>query len=136
MPWKRFSGGWKRATGVGSFLLSDVSNARNNVRVQISARHCELPSGERERVEEQVASLSKFSPRASHAEVVFTEEKHGKDVEVIVYIDGSDPVVAKAEGADFRSATDAVVDRAGRLLRKQRERRIDHKAPPLGESLP
>jgi len=106
------------------------------VRVQISARHCELPSEERDRVEEQVASLAKYSPRASHIEVVVTEEKQGKEVEVIVYIDGSDPVVAKAEGSDFRSATDAVVDRAGRMLRKQRERHTDHKAPPLGENVP
>lgn len=88
-----------------------------------------------ERTEEQVRSLSKYSPRASAADVIYMEEKLTKVAEVIVHIDGGEPVVARGEGAEFRTALDQMVDHASRRLRKQRERRTDHKAPPLGEGL-
>jgi ribosomal subunit interface protein len=92
-----------------------------------------VPQDVRERTEEQVASLSKYSPRASAVDVVYLEEKLTKVAEVIVHIDGGEPVVARGEGSDFRSALDQMVDRVSRRLRRQRERRTDHKAPPLGE---
>lgn len=100
--------------------------------MQISARHCDVPEDVLERTEAQVASLAKYSPRASAAEVVYMEEKLTRIAEVIVHIDGGEPVVARGEGDEFRTALDQVVDRMGRRLRRQRERRTDHKAPPLG----
>jgi ribosomal subunit interface protein len=100
--------------------------------VQIAARHCDVPADVLERTEAQVASLSKYSPRASAADVVFTEEKLTRIAEVIVHIDGGEPVVARGEGSEFRTALDQVIDRLSRRLRRQRERRTDHKAPPLG----
>jgi ribosomal subunit interface protein len=84
------------------------------------------------RTEEQVAALPKYSPKASAAEVVYMEEKLTKVAEILVHIDGGEPVAARGEGAEFRMALDQVVDRVSRRLRKQRERRTDHKAPPLG----
>lgn len=100
--------------------------------MQISARHCDVPADVLERTETQVASLSKYSPRASAAEVVYMEEKLTRIVEIIVHIDGGEPVVARGEGDEFRSALDQVIDRMSRQLRRQRERRTNHKAPPLG----
>jgi ribosomal subunit interface protein len=100
--------------------------------VQISARHCDVPADVLERTEAQVATLSKYSPRASAAEVVYMEEKLTRIVEIIVHIDGGEPVVARGEGDEFRSALDQVMDRMSRRLRRQRERRTNHKAPPLG----
>ena len=105
------------------------------MRVQITARHCELPQDVRERTEELMSSLSKYSPRASAADVVYLEEKLVKVAEVIVHIDGGEPVVARGQGDDFRSALDEMVDHVSRRLRRQRERRTDHKAPPLGEGV-
>lgn len=103
--------------------------------MQITARHCEVPQDVLDRTEEQVTSLSKYSPRASAVDVVYLEEKLTKVAEVIVHIDGGEPVVARGEGLEFRTALDQVVDRASRRLRKQRERRTNHKAPPLGEGV-
>lgn len=105
------------------------------MRVQITARHCEVPSDVTERTEQQVAALSKYSPKASAADVIFMEEKLTKVVEIIVHIDGGEPVVARGEGTEFRVALDQMVDRVSRRLRRQRERRTDHKAPPLGEGV-
>lgn len=108
---------------------------RNDLRVQITARHCDVPRDVLERTEDQVSSLSKYSPRASAADVVYLEERLTKVAEIIMHIDGGEPVVARGEGAEFRTALDQVVDRVSRRLRKQRERRTDHKAPPLGEGV-
>lgn len=103
------------------------------MRVHIAARHCEVPSEVLERTETQVASLSKYSPRATTAEVVYLEEKLAKVVEVIIHIDGGEPVIARGEDTEFRTALDKVVERLSRRLRKQRERRTDHQAPPAWE---
>lgn len=105
------------------------------MRVQITARHCEVPKDVLARTEDQATSLSKFSPRATAADVVFFEEGATKVAEILVHIDGGEPIVARGEGDEFRPALDQVVDRVSRRLRKQRERRTDHKAPPLGEGI-
>ena len=80
-----------------------------------------------------MASLSKYQPRASAADVVYTEEKLDKLVEIIIHIDGSEPVVASGRSMEFRAALDQMIDRASRMLRRQRERRTDHKAPASRE---
>ena len=104
------------------------------MRVQITERHCSVPDDVLERTEEQLSGLAKYSPRATAVDVVYVEEKLTKSVEVMFHIDGGEPVVAHGEGAEFRIALDQVVDRARRMLQKQRERQRDHQAPPLWES--
>ena len=103
------------------------------MRVQITARHCDVPKDVLERTETQIRSLAKYQARASAADVVYSEEKLMRKVEVIVHIDGAEAVVAHGEGTEFRPALDAVVERLSRRLRRQRERRRDHKAPPLSD---
>jgi ribosomal subunit interface protein len=96
------------------------------VQVRITERHCQVPRDTLERAQKRLSSLSKYHPRASAAEVVFTEEKVSRGVEVIIHVDGNEPIVASVQDTDFRSALDKVIDRLGRRLRKQRQRRTDH----------
>jgi ribosomal subunit interface protein len=103
------------------------------MRVQITARHCEVPSDVLERTESVISGLTRYEPRASAGDVVYSEEKLTKKVEVLIHIDREEPVVAHGEGSEFRSALDEVVDRLSRRLRRLRERRRDHQAPPLSE---
>ena len=105
------------------------------MRVQITARHCDVPSEVLERTQEQVESLSKYESRATAADVVYEEVKVTRRVEVIIHIDGAEPVIAHGEGSEFRAALDEVCGRLARMLRKQRERRRDHHAPPLAERI-
>ncbi|MEQ1857060.1 MAG: ribosome-associated translation inhibitor RaiA [Longimicrobiales bacterium] len=100
------------------------------MRVQITERHCEVPADTRERAETHVAALKKYSPRASAAEVIFWEERVDRIVEIIMHVDGGEPVVARAEDTEFRAALDKVLDRLGRRLRKDHELSTDHQAPP------
>lgn len=105
------------------------------MQVSITERHCEVGKRTLDRTESQITQLAKFEPRASLAEVVFTEGKRSKSCEVVVHIDGAPHSTARGEGETFRSALDQVLDRLRRILKEQRERRRDHQAPPLSERL-
>jgi ribosomal subunit interface protein len=105
------------------------------VRVTITERHCEVPKRVLDRTESQVAGLARFEQRASHAEVIYTDEKRSRKIEIVVFIDGAPEMAARGEGEDFRKALDQGVDRMRRQLREHRERSRDHKAPPLSEGI-
>lgn len=105
------------------------------MRIQIAARHCDIPDSVRTRTEEQIARLAKYDPRVSAAEVVFEEEKRLRKVEVILSVDRSEPVVAKGEGEEFRTALDKVVDRLSRILKRQRGQAKSHQGPRLSEGV-
>lgn len=79
--------------------------------------------------------LTKYHVRVTAADVVFSEEKRTRRVEVVLSVDGAPPIVARAEADDHRTALDRVVDKAGRLLRKHRAASKDHQAPPLSEGV-
>jgi ribosomal subunit interface protein len=105
------------------------------MRVQIAARHCDIPDTVRDRTEEQLFKLSRYDPRLSAAEVVFETVKHLKKAEAVLSVDGDEPVVAGGEGAEFRAAVDQMVDRLSRILRRRRDQRKDHQGPSLGETV-
>lgn len=77
--------------------------------------------------------LTRYDERLASAEVVFDEEKHNRRVEAVLSLDGAPPVVARAEGPEFRVALDRVVDRLGRMLRKSRAQFTEHQGPRLTE---
>jgi ribosomal subunit interface protein len=99
------------------------------VRVRITERHVQVPRDTLERAEKRLGSMSKYHPRATSAEVVFSEERVNRNVEIIVHVDGAEPVVASVQDTEFRAALDKVLDRLARKLRKERARRTDHQAP-------
>lgn len=105
------------------------------MRVQIAARHCDVPDSVRQRTEEQVAKLAKYDPRVGAAEVIFEEEKRIKKVEVVLSVDRADPVVAHGEGEEFRTALDKAVDRLTRRLKRLRAQVNSHQAPKLSEGV-
>jgi ribosomal subunit interface protein len=102
------------------------------MRVQIAARHCEIPDAVRDRAEEQLGKLSKFEPRLSVVDVVFETEKHLKKVEAVLKVDREEPMVAGGEGDEFRDALDQMVDRLSRMLRRRRSQKRDRyrEGPP------
>ncbi len=105
------------------------------MRVQITARRCEISDALRDRTEALVLKLQKYDPRVSAADVVFEEERHQRKVEAILSIDRDDPVVAHGEGSDFPGAVDQLVDRLRKILRRRRSQVRDHQAPSLAEEL-
>lgn len=96
------------------------------MRVQIAARHCDVPDVVRTRVTQRLEGLKKYDRRLSAADVVFQVEKHVKKVEAILSVDGDANLVGHGEGDDFRAAVDRMVDRLARRLRRRRSQRTDH----------
>lgn len=105
------------------------------MRVQIAARHCDIPDSVRQRTEEQISRLTRYDPGLLSAEVVYEEEKHTRKVEVILSVKRGEPVVAQGAGEEFRTALDKAVDRLGRMLRRRRSRQTDHQAKPFSEAI-
>lgn len=105
------------------------------MRVQIAARHCDIPDAVRDRTEEQLGKLSRYEPRLSGAEVVFETEKHLKKVEAILKVDREEPFVAGGEGVEFREAVDQMVDRLSRMLRRRRSQKKDRHRPGIPEPI-
>jgi ribosomal subunit interface protein len=105
------------------------------MRVQITARRCDIPDALRARTEAVVQKLSKYDARVSAADIVFEEERHTKKAEAILSVDRDDAVIARAEADDFVAALDLLVDRLAKILRRRRSQVVDHQAPPLAEEL-
>jgi len=103
------------------------------MRIQIAARHCEVPASVLSRTEEQLEKLLRYDPRVSGAEVVFEIEKHLKKVEAVVKVDREEPVVAGGEGVEFREAVDQMVDRLSRILKRKRSQKKDRFRPATSE---
>ena len=106
------------------------------MRVQITARHCNVPDALLSRTEEHIQKLSRYEHRVSSAEVIYTEEKRSRKAEVVLHIDGREPVVVRAEEREFRSALAKAIDGITRMLKRERQQYRDHWAPPLPESTP
>ena len=99
------------------------------MQIKMTQRHCDVPKNVLARAETEVTRLQRFEPRLGNAELIFTEERHGCFVEGILSVSGSDVVVAKGEGGDFRAALDGLLSRLSKILRRQRERLVDHRGP-------
>jgi ribosomal subunit interface protein len=106
------------------------------MRIQIAARHCEIPDAVRSRTEDQLGKLSRYDPRLAGAEVVFEVEKHLKKVDAILKVEREEPVVAGGQGAEFREAVDQMVDRLSRMLRRRRKLRKDRQRTGAPEAPP
>lgn len=104
------------------------------MRVQITERRCEVPAEVLRRAESQAERLERFDGRATAVEVIFSEERHQRGVEMIIHIDGAPPVVGRGEAEDFRSALDRAVERTRRQLKEGREQRRDHRPTPLSDN--
>lgn len=108
------------------------------MRVQITARHCDVSDAVRDRAHELVEKLGRFDPRVSGAELVFEEERRTKKVEGILSLDRVDRIVASGDAPEWTGALDVMFDRLSRQVRRARDQAVDHQAAvparePLGE---
>ena len=88
------------------------------MQTTITARHCEISDGLRERTQAIVDHLGNIAPRAMESTVVFDSEGTQQTVELRLHVAGGEILVARGEGTDHRTA----LDRAEERLRRQLER--------------
>lgn len=95
------------------------------MRVQITARHCDVPDETRLRATSLMERLEKFEPDLQSADLVFEEGRMGCEVEGILAIARAEPVVARGDGRDFTAASDDLSDKLSKILRRRRSQRRD-----------
>lgn len=108
------------------------------MRIQITARHCEINDAVRERAGELMDKIARFDPRVSAAELVFEEERRSRKVEAILSLDRVDRIVASGEASEWTPALDVLFDRLSRRVRRGRAQAVEHQAStpvrePLGD---
>ena len=97
------------------------------MRVQITARHCQVSDNIRERATAVATKLTRYDHRLSQVEIIFEQEKLTKKIEAVVSVPGGEPVVARGEGSGFREALDALEERLIRILRRRHDRRLQRR---------
>lgn len=95
------------------------------MRVQITARQCDVSDETRVRATNLMERLEKFEPDLQSVELVFEEERMACGVEGILSIARAEPVVARGEGRDFTAASDDLSDKLAKILRRRRSQRRD-----------
>jgi len=85
------------------------------MRTTLSARHCELTDGLRQRARAVAARLAALSPHALDATVVFDVAPLFHSVEIRLHARGRKLLVGAGQGPDHRTA----LDRAEEKLRGQ-----------------
>ncbi len=96
------------------------------MRLQITARHCDVSDTIRARAGELMERVARFDRRVSGVELVFEENRRSHDVEAIVSRDRVEPIVARASAPDWLPALDALFDRVSKQVRRGRGQAVDH----------
>ena len=106
------------------------------MEIIVSARHSDVSEELRSHVDESLARLARFEPRATRANVTLLKEKNRCVAEATLSVERGDYVRAEAEGGDLRTAVDRLCDKLARQLKRGRDRRRSHKGPSLAEAPP
>lgn len=105
------------------------------MKVNITARHCNVPHRIRTEAELRLSKLQRYEPRVDNALVEFDSDHGNKQVETRIFMAGSHSIIAHGSGETFRTALDQSLDRLARQLKRRRERIRDHKAVKLSEAV-
>jgi ribosomal subunit interface protein len=100
--------------------------------VRITTRRATVGESFQKRIEERAARLDRYEPRLQSIAIVVDEDRGRVLVEVRAEVAGSPVLLAKGESSSQRSALDAAMQKLTRQLRRRRDRKVDHQAPPAG----
>jgi putative sigma-54 modulation protein len=105
------------------------------VQIKISARHGHLRDDNRRFIEEKAEKLLHFFERLTSIEVTVDLEGDLKTVEFVVSAEHKHDFVARESNGDIRAATDLVLAKLEKQLRRYKERVQDHRrTPAMGET--
>lgn len=92
------------------------------MKIQITARHCNVPDTLRAHVEREVEGLSRYYPRILGAQVTLVGEKHRHTAEIVLSLNHG-RVVSKVESTDPQTSVDRVIAKVQGQLRRRKEQR-------------
>ena len=103
--------------------------------VRISARHCTITDNTRDHAQSRVQRVTRFEPRATAAEILFSQENAFKHAEIRVTVPGGSQVQSHGEAETFRSALDRAAERLERQLRRRRGSIRDRRTIPVTQAV-
>jgi ribosome hibernation promoting factor len=105
------------------------------VNIEFKGRHDHISERMRVHALKKLERLGRYNDRIRRIEVIADHAHESPEVELIVHMIRGAPMVAKDRGAAFSSTIDLLVEKMERQLKKQKEKRKDHKtngAKPAG----
>jgi ribosomal subunit interface protein len=108
------------------------------MEIVVVGRHAEVPDRFRRHVEDKLSKIPQLAPRAQRIDVEITHERNPRQSDVSERIEltvrGKGPVVrAEASADDPYAALDAAMGKLTERLRRDRDRRKDHRK---GDAVP
>ncbi len=96
--------------------------------VRITTRRVELSDAFLAQAESRTRKLIKYEPRLLAVELLFEDEGGQVATEARADVPGHPILVARGAASDRRASLDQALKKLGRQLRRERGRRVDHKA--------
>ncbi len=104
-----------------------VNQRDREVQIEVTSRHQHVSEKTRTFALERADRLTRFNDRISRIEIILDEEHDAFLAEIIVHVDSREPMFGKETADGYRSALDALLLKMERQLKKDKERRRDHK---------
>jgi putative sigma-54 modulation protein len=99
------------------------------VTIEFKGRHDHITERMQAHAAKKLARLARYDDRLTRVEVVADHAHKNPEVELIAHQRRGAPLVAKERGTSFSATIDLLVDKMEAQLRKQKEKRKDHKVP-------
>jgi len=99
------------------------------VTIDFKGRHDHITERMQAHATKKLARLSRYHDRLARIEVVADHAHKNPEIELIVHLRRGAPLVARDRGTSFSGTIDLLVDKMETQLRKQKEKRRDHKVP-------
>lgn len=100
----------------------------NDVTIEFKGKSDHISERMKEHATRKIARLARYRDQLTRIEVIAEHVHENPEVEMIVHLRRGSPLVSKDQGTSFSAAVDLLVDKVETLLRKQKEKRSDHKS--------
>jgi putative sigma-54 modulation protein len=98
--------------------------------IVVTGRDAQVSSRNKERAEEKISKLEKYFDRIGKIEVLLGHAGDNAEVELVISIKRSNPIVCHSRAKDLYTAIDLVLDKAEAQLTKRKEKLKTHKGEP------
>lgn len=103
------------------------------VTIEFKGRHDHISERMQAHALKKLARLARYGDRLLRIEIVADHAHKNPDVEIIAHQRRGAPLVAKDRSTSFSATIDILVDKMEKQLRKQKEKRKDHKVADAKE---